>query len=45
VHEHGWAIKRETGGGLEWFRPDGRRHVGGPAPPGPDDATPERLGA
>ena len=43
VHEHGWAIRRESGSVL-WFRPDGTRYRGGPARPastgsrGPVDA-------
>lgn len=33
VHEHGWALKCEMDGGVQWFRPDGTRYRAGPAPP------------
>lgn len=33
VHEFGWVVRREEDGRVRWFRPDGRRHRAGPAPP------------
>jgi hypothetical protein len=33
VHEYGWAVRREQDGTVPWFRPDGIRYRGGPAPP------------
>ncbi|MBI4261708.1 MAG: DUF222 domain-containing protein, partial [Actinobacteria bacterium] len=33
VHEYGWRIARAPDDGVAWFRPDGTRHVAGPAPP------------
>jgi hypothetical protein len=33
VHEYGWAVRRDPDGTISWFRPDGRRHDAGPAPP------------
>jgi Domain of unknown function (DUF222)/HNH endonuclease len=30
VHEHGWAVRRDEGGGLHWNRPDGSLHQPGP---------------
>lgn len=33
VHEHGWAIRRDPGGEVRWFRPDGGRYRAGPDPP------------
>jgi hypothetical protein len=33
VHELGWRIKRLRAGPVLWFRPDGNRHIAGPAPP------------
>jgi hypothetical protein len=32
VHEHGWSL-RLLDGRTRWYRPDGRRHRCGPAPP------------
>ncbi len=34
VHEHGWAVHREDGGGLRWMKPDGSLHQRGPGSPG-----------
>jgi hypothetical protein len=33
VHEFGWSL-RLLGGRARWYRPNGRRHRAGPAPPG-----------
>lgn len=33
VHEFGWSL-RLLGGRTRWYRPNGRRHRAGPAPPG-----------
>jgi hypothetical protein len=33
VHEFGWSL-RLLGGRTRWYRPNGRRHRTGPAPPG-----------
>lgn len=30
VHEHGWRVRRESGGGLRWVKPDGSLHQRGP---------------
>lgn len=38
VHEHGWSLRRETDGTVNWFKPDGTRHRAGPAPP-PEEAN------
>jgi hypothetical protein len=32
VHELGWSMRRNPGGGLRWFRPDGTRYRAGPSP-------------
>lgn len=32
VHEHGWSLRREPGGGLGWFRPGGVPYRAGPSP-------------
>lgn len=32
VHEHGWAVTRDSGGTVRWFRPDGIRYRAGPSP-------------
>lgn len=34
VHEYGWVLRLDPDGAVGWFRPDGTRYVGGPAPPG-----------
>ena len=33
VHEHGWGVRRDPDGLLEWFRPGGSRYQSGAAPP------------
>jgi len=33
VHEFGWSLTRRKDGTVRWYRPDGRRHRTGPAPP------------
>jgi hypothetical protein len=33
VHELGWSLKRDEGGAVRWFRPDGTRYRAGPDPP------------
>jgi hypothetical protein len=47
VHEHGWRLRSEPGGEVDWYRPDGRRHRAGPAPPRMDvrPGDPGRTGA
>jgi hypothetical protein len=35
VHEHGWAVRRDGGGGLRWIRPDGSAHRPRQAPSKP----------
>jgi hypothetical protein len=32
VHEHGWAVRHDEGGGLRWIKPDGSLHQLGPSP-------------
>ncbi len=39
VHEHGWSIRRGSGGDVGWFRPDGTRFESGPAPPAGKSVT------
>ncbi len=45
VHEHGWRIEHDPGGGIAWRRPDGTRYRAGPAPPGTEFAEPLPLTA
>jgi Domain of unknown function (DUF222)/HNH endonuclease len=33
VHEHGWALRRDSDGTARWFHPDGKPYRAGPAPP------------
>ena len=33
VHEYGWSLRRDPGGTVRWFRPDGSRDRAGPGPP------------
>ena len=33
VHEYRWSLTRRPDGTVRWYRPDGRRHRAGPAPP------------
>jgi hypothetical protein len=33
VHEHGWTMRRGSGGELAWFHRGGRRYRAGPQPP------------
>ena len=39
VHEYGWSLTRRPDGTVRWYRPDGRRHRAGPAPPRPPTLT------
>jgi len=32
VHEHGWSVRRDAGGEVEWLRSDGIRYRAGPSP-------------
>jgi Domain of unknown function (DUF222)/HNH endonuclease len=41
-HEHGWSLVRRGDGRVRWYRPDGRRHRVGPAPPGKAAMPPAR---
>jgi hypothetical protein len=47
VHEHGWSVRRDPDGALQWFRPDGIRYQAGPSPgadpPSPVAPTEEEL--
>lgn len=33
VHEYRWVVRREEGGTVRWFHPDGIRYHAGPGPP------------
>jgi hypothetical protein len=33
VHEYRWELRRDAGGTVAWFRPDGGRYRAGPGPP------------
>ena len=30
VHEHGWSLRRDPQGTVQWFHPDGARYRAGP---------------
>lgn len=42
VHEFGWGVSRSHSGDVTWFKPSGRVHDPGPAPP-PDDLIQRTL--
>ena len=35
VHEYGWSLRRDPGGAVSWFQPEGSRYRAGPGPPEP----------
>jgi Domain of unknown function (DUF222)/HNH endonuclease len=43
VHEYGWSMELGPPGSATWFRPDGSRYDGGPAPPGPTESIQTHL--
>ncbi|MBI2237948.1 MAG: DUF222 domain-containing protein [Actinobacteria bacterium] len=45
VHEYGWAVRRDEGGTVWWFHPDGTRYLAGPGPPRETVERPPALAA